>query len=164
MVITWPGPHAAVALSPSSGADHLGCINCTWEMKGEGKQRVELSCHVRTHTHLNVPPRIVTVQFRFGRSGALGNSSSTWLQTGDGNNRYRHHSNWAEIQRSHMEIELKDCNNHPTYAIVPIHVSHNKLVQLNGDCSEYPGQWYTPPLVAGDYHQCQCNLYHAEIQ
>jgi len=39
----------------------------------------------------------------------------------------------------------KECNNHPTYAIVRTHKSHNRSVQLNGDLSADPAHGENPP-------------------
>ena len=48
MANTQPASRAAVTLSPSVGADHLGCINRTTEKKRE--ESIIQSCRVRTHT------------------------------------------------------------------------------------------------------------------
>jgi len=50
----------AVTLSPSSGADLLGCINRTREMERKAKESIKQSCRVRTRTSSKVPLPIST--------------------------------------------------------------------------------------------------------
>jgi len=60
MAITRPGSRAAVTLSPSSGADLLGCINRTREKEKKAKESIKQSCRVRTRTSSKVPLPIST--------------------------------------------------------------------------------------------------------
>ena len=60
MAVTRPGSRAAVTLSPSSGADLLGCINRTREKERKAKESIKQSCRVRTRTSSKVPLPIST--------------------------------------------------------------------------------------------------------
>jgi len=60
MAVTRPGLRAAVTLSPSSGADLLGCINRTREKERKAKESIKQSCRVRTRTSSKVPLPIST--------------------------------------------------------------------------------------------------------
>jgi len=55
-------------------------------------------------------------------------------------------------------------NNHPTYAIVQTHTSHNWSVQLNGDLLADPVLRETPPPLAGGKHPSWRHLCRAVIQ
>jgi len=60
--VTRPGSRAAVTLSPSLGADLLGCINRIREKERKGKESIAQSCRVRTRTNSKVPLPISTAQ------------------------------------------------------------------------------------------------------
>jgi len=107
MPITRPQSHVAVSLSPSLGADLLGCIICTREKERKGKKALYIpAAYILVQNHKS---RYRLVQLNGDLSADPAHGETPHPLTG-GENPCWCHLYWAEIQR--REEEKRETRKH----------------------------------------------------
>jgi len=108
MAITRPQSHVAVTLSPSLGADLLGCINRTRQKERKGKKALYIpATYVLVQNHKSCY-RLVQLNGDLSADPVHG---ETPLLLAGGKNPCRRHLYWAEIERRHEE--KRETRKHP---------------------------------------------------